>query len=503
MKNFNLAVSSIAVGIALATAAKSMAAPWIDTQDPYLKASVTALANGGVIKGPVNTYPLMWKSISGDLNAANASLIPDYLQYALKHVKHALKHSQKARTSGIKLKAASKTNDFQSFGEQFYAKNELNLFGEFIGDNWAFKADLHFANDPNNNQDVGYQGSYAAVMLGNWVASVDQISQWWGPGNDSVLALSNNAIAFPAVRFTRHMSQPIDLPVLNWLGPVGFTTYFGQQEHSNSLKNIRLWGARVNFKPSSSLEVGLTRVTQWSGDGRPGGFSTFFKLLTGKDNAGETSGSDVTLAEEPGNQLGGIDFHWSTTLFDQPLGFYGELIGEDESGGLPSRSMRQWGFETSFGQRDEIYHAYAEYTDTYVVNCTEGTSVGNCAYEHHIYQQGYRRYGRSMGSTFDSDARVFTLGLSHTQVGGHSWYGKLKYMQLNADNSNREWIPGQPVINPVSEFAQDRFQIEGGYSFPLKGGLFNVEASVFHSQIDETNESDTDGILQASWEYHF
>ncbi|MFT5162469.1 MAG: hypothetical protein ACI9FJ_001045 [Alteromonadaceae bacterium] len=503
MRHFNLPISAIAAGIVLAYAAQSMAAPWVDTQDPYLKASITALSNGGVLKAPVNTYPLMWKSISGDLNAANASLVPEYLKYAIKHVKHALKHSQKARSSGLKIKVASKNNDFQSFGEQYYAKSELNLFNEYIGDSWAVKTSFHIVGNANNNKNIGYQGSYAAYMLGNWVASVDQVSQWWGPGNDSVLALSNNAIAFPAVRLTRHMAEPIDLPALNLLGPLSFTTYFGQQEHSNSLQSIRLWGARVNFKPMPSLEIGLTRVAQWSGEGRPGGFSTFIKLLAGKDNAGESSGSDVTLAEEPGNQLGGIDFRFNTSLFNQPLAFYGEVIGEDESHGLPSRSMRQWGFETSFGGRDEIYHAYAEYTDTYVEDCTQGSGVGNCAYEHHIYQDGYRRYGRSMGSTYDSDARVFTLGLSHTQAGGHSWYSKLKYMQLNADNSNLKWTLGQLVINPVSQYAQDRFQIEGGYTFPVQGGLLNVEASLYHSEIDQTGETDTDGILQASWEYRF
>lgn len=506
VKNMQLPVSAIAIGIALATAAETMAAPWVDTTDPYLKASITALSNAGVIKAPVNTYPLMWKSISGDLNAeynADGKVFPEYIQYAIKHVKHELKHSQKERTSGIKLKAATENNDFQSFGEQHYSKSELNLFNEAIGDNWAVKTSVHLAGDPNNKKHVSYQGSYAAYMFGNWVASIDQISQWWGPGNDSVLALSNNAIAFPAIRFTRHMAEPIDLPVLNLLGPVGFTTYFGMQEHSNTIKNIRLWGARVNFKPIPALEIGLTRVAQWSGAGRPGDFSTFVNLLVGKDNAGETSGSDVTLAEEPGNQLGGMDVRWSTSLFDRPVAFYGEIIGEDEAGGLPSRSMHQFGVETSFGQRDEIYHAFAEYTDTYIVDCTQGSGVGDCAFEHHIYQEGYRRYGRSMGNTYDSDAKVFTLGLSHTEAGGHSWYGKLKYMRLNDDNSNRFWKPNLTVINPVSQFAQDRVQVEGGYSFPLQGGLFNVDASLHRSQIDQTGESDTDGILQASWEYRF
>ncbi|MFT4927995.1 MAG: hypothetical protein ACI8WB_004110 [Phenylobacterium sp.] len=499
--NLHLSLTSIALGVTLANVATTMAAPWVDTQDRYLKASITALSNGGVITAPINTYPLMWKSISADLNAADDAAIPEYLRYALEHARHALKHSRKARTSGVKVKVAS-DSDFQSVGEQHYSKTELNMFNEVIGDSWAVKSSVHFAGDPDNQKHKSFHGSYAAYILGNWVISVDQLSQWWGPGNDSVLALSNNALAFPAVRFTRHLSEPIDFPVLNWLGPVSMTTYFGQQEHSSSVKYTRLWGARINFKPFPSLEIGLTRTSQWGGGNRPNSFSTFGKLLTGQDNAGTDAA--VSIAEEPGNQLGGIDFRWSTSLFGQAFGFYGERIGEDEAGGLPSRTMNQLGLETSFGDSRGLYHLFGEYTDTFV-NCNIGAGVGNCAYEHHIYDQGYRRYGRSMGSTYDSDAKAFVLGLTHTEVGGHSWYGKVKYLQLNKDNSNRRTSvnPDQFNVHPVSQFAQDRIQLEAGYSLPLMGGLFNAEASVFRSDFKQSGKSDTDGVLRASWEYRF
>lgn len=492
-KRFKLRVAAFGVGAAVSTFVG--ASPWLDTTDPYLKASVTALANAGIITAPVNTYPLMYKSIAADIKKAHKGQVPKHLKYALLHIEHAMKYASNSRTTGIKLKAASHNDQFQSFGERYNAKGELNIFNEFIGDNWAFKSSMRLTSDAQNNKKRDYEGSYLAGMLGNWVISADQISQWWGPGNDTTLALSNNAVAFPAVRLTRHLSQPIDLPVLNLLGPMSFTTYFGMQEHSNFLPNTRLWGARINFKPTSSLEIGLTRTAQWGGAGRPTDFSTFVDLMIGKDNAG--LGDETTPEAEPGNQLAGLDWRLSYNLFNQPWGFYGEVIGEDESGGLPSRTMYQLGLETSFGDKDGLYHVFAEFTDTFV-NCNIAGQAGDCAYEHHIYQDGYRRYNRSMGSTYDSDANVFTVGLSRTEIGGHSWYSKLKLMKLNKDDSNifRK-------VNPVSPVAQDRLQIEGGYRFPLLKGLFNIEALVYHNKVVGTTSTKTKGSLRAGWEYRF
>lgn len=489
-------VSLVAFGVSFGVSS-AIAAPWVDTQDPYLKASITALANGGIIKSPINTYPLMYKSIAADLKAAHGGKLPPHLAFALKHVEHSLMQAQRSRTTGVKLKTASHTGteNFQSFGERHNAKGELNVFNEIIGERIAFKSNVHFAVDAYNDKKRSYEGSYLAGIFDNWVVSLDQISAWWGPGIDNALALSNNAIAFPAVRFTRHSSEALDWPILNYLGPISFTTYFGRQENSNTLPNIRTWGARVNFKPFESFEFGMTRTAQWAGDGRPSGFSSFRDLLIGADNS--TVGDLDSVANEPGNQLAGFDFRWNINLFNQDLGFYGEIIGEDESGGLPSHPMYLIGASTSFGDAKGIYQLFAEYTDTFM-DCNRDASIGNCAYEHHVYTEGYRRYGRSMGSTYDSDAQILTFGLSRAEVGGKSWFSKLKFMTLNKDNLNH-WTG----LHPISPNTQDRIQLEGGYRFPLLKGLVNVEGALYHRKFEHDGSNDTKVRLNASWEYRF
>jgi hypothetical protein len=480
---------------ALLTSLSVNASIWMDSDDPYLKASIRALANGGVIKTPINTYPLMYKSIMADLRSSRNHDIAPHLQFALQYVEHALKFSELERSSGVKLKAASKTDDFQSFEERHLAKGELNLFTETISDRWAFKSSVHLTKNAANDKNLSFEGSYLATYLGNWVISLDQVSQWWGPGQDSAMTLSNNAVAFPAIRFTRHSSEPIDLPVLNWLGPVSTTTYFGQQEHSNELQNIRTWGLRINFKPFDSLEIGLTRTAQWGGRGRPTDFSTFINLLKGEDNT--TLDGRISRDNEPGNQLGGADFHWRDSLFGQDVGVYGEIVGEDEAGGLPSHTMYQVGMETSFGSVNSLNQLFFEYVNT-MANCNDNAAIGTCGYEHHVFREGYRRYGRSMGSTYDNDTTGFIIGLTQTRFGGISWYGKLKYLNINKDNSNNV-----SAIHPVSEFAQKRLQLEAGYRTPLMEGLLNIQVSLYRSKLTASNINDTDGSIKTSWEYRF
>jgi hypothetical protein len=158
--------------------------------------------------------------------------------------------------------------------------------------------------------------------------------------------------------------------------------------------------------------------------------------------------------------------------------------------------MYQLGLETSFGSANTLNQLFLEYINTMAI-CGDNALSGNCGYEHHVFQEGYRRYGRSMGSTYDNDTTGFILGLTQSRYGGVSWYGKLKYLNINKDNSNGR------VTHPISEFAQKRLQLEAGYRTPLLGGLLKIQATLYRSKLTESNTSDTDGSIKTSWEYRF
>jgi hypothetical protein len=87
--------------------------------------------------------------------------------------------------------------------------------------------------------------------------------------------------------------------------------------------------------------------------------------------------------------------------------------------------------------------------------------------------------------------------MTQSLYGGTSWYGKLKYLDINKYNSNSR------VIHPISEFAQKRLQLEAGYRTPLLGGLLKIQAPLYRSKLTESNISDTDGSIKTIWEYRF
>jgi hypothetical protein len=189
----------------------------------------------------------------------------------------------------------------------------------------------------------------------------------------------------------------------------------------------------------------LTRTAQWGGEGRPQGLSTFTDLLLGRDNRGD---DDIDQTNEPGNQLGGIDWRLSGTFFgDTGLGFYGQWIGEDESNALPSRFSMLMGLDASLVSESIHHRFYIEFSDTTAEGFKgSGSDRPNYTYEHGIYQSGYRYRNRSIASATDNDTRMFTL--AHDLLIGDdqqiSW--SLAKVEMNRDGTDTN-APGGHTLS--------------------------------------------------------
>lgn len=478
------------IALIIAAAANNVvAAPWVDTEDPTLRASIELLAQSNIIKTPINTYPLNWVNIAEELNHADLSKLSDGEQLALAQVRSAM---SVARRNLAAVKVAMSDSDYitQDFGESYQAGKTLSISKELQGNGVAVKTQVNFVGDRygTDSQSKNYDGSFVAWNLGNWVLSADQISSWWGPGNSNALAQSNNARPFPALRFSRHYAAAFDTPWLSWIGPWHFTTYLGKQEHSAIPANPLLWGARVDFRPWPNLEIGLSRSTQWGGEDRSQSISTFGHLILGKDN---TNGGPET---EPGNQIAGFDFRYNMSGWGLPLSLYGEMQGEDEAGYLPTAKFYLIGSQSFFTGTRGLYKGFIEFTNT--TNSCFNDNV-NCTYEHHIYQNGYRRYGKSMGSTYDSGSKVLTAGLAYQTYSGMAWQVKLSTMDLNTDGSNRL------IVHPLSPTHSKRNQLELSYQQGLFAGLLKLNAIYYRQKDVDSSDSHNDSQWQASYELRF
>jgi hypothetical protein len=63
---------------------------------------------------------------------------------------------------------------------------------------------------------------------------------------------------------------------LSWIGPWSFHSFIGRMEEERTVPNPYLWGIRVDVNPTilDGLEIGMFRMMQLGGEGRPGGLST-------------------------------------------------------------------------------------------------------------------------------------------------------------------------------------------------------------------------------------
>jgi hypothetical protein len=277
------------------------------------------------------------------------------------------------------------------------------------------------------------------------------------------------------------------------MGPWTFTTFMDILDDERYVNDALLFGLRGSFRPPrTGLEIGITRAAQWCGDDRPCDLETFFDLLVGNDN----KGVNVAPEDEPGNQLGGLDIRW--TLPKQvPVALYMQWIGEDGRGGggavgawLRQLGAEYWGTIGSLSHRTHI-----EVSDT---TCREGgfgsgDPVPNCAYEHHIYQTGYRYRDRAIGHPGDGDTLSYSIGSTLVQSGGPVWNVLLRYMEINRVGTpdSRHTLTSTP---------QELVDLQLTHERLTKYGRFH--AGIGYGRVDDlemgTSTSDVSGFIQWS-----
>ena len=309
----------------------------------------------------------------------------------------------------------------------------------------------------------------------------------------------------PALSLTRNDSHAFESPWLSWIGPWTFTAQMAQLETSRTVSKAKLWSTRGTFKPLPSLEIGGSWSIMWGGEGQPGSLSDFFKAVTNQERC-VSGGNDCEAINKTkyGNHLAGIDIRWSSRLMGQPFALYGQTIGEDAGGTiLPADKAYIFGAETTFRWDNDSYRLFAEYTDTEVDCRHEQPGRLDCYYEHdETYHSGYRYKGRTLGTSFDNDSKGLTLGVIAQQDNHHNWQAKLRYVQVNTNDS--DLFPTDPKLgHTVSKVAQDVMQVDVSYRMPMAGGMLTLGGDISRAEIVKTKKKDNDVNVFASWEYRY
>ena len=337
------------------------AGPWVKQGSSELRSDIQVLADAGIIRGAITTWPLSWGDIATGLQDPPDDM-PTYVAAAYYRVKRRSLEETRVGEWRFEARAGATANPRQirTFEDTPREDGEVGVGVNWTGDLFAIRLTGEYAHNPSDGDEWRLDGRYAGVALGNWMLSVNALDRWWGPGWQGSGILSNNARPVPALMLERNSTRAFEQKWLAWIGPWDLTTFWGQLESDRAVPNANLFGLRVNFRPLKSLEVGFSRTAQMCGDGRPCSLSTFVDMLLGDDNQGGDANSD-----EPGNQLAGWDVRWSNTMTRQPFALYLQITGEDLQGWRPSGEFPVIGGET-WGSWDRFgtYRVYVDWTDS-------------------------------------------------------------------------------------------------------------------------------------------
>jgi hypothetical protein len=411
------------------------AEPWLHPGDAALRADILLLADAGILRGPVTTWPISWPDLARDVLAIKDEPSAEATRRALIRVRHRVQEASSHGASGIgiRVSGASSPRMLRDFSDDPREEGELTLRAGWLSDHFAVNLQGTYVADADDGKSFRPDGSYLGVSLGNFMLSAGFMDRWWGPGWDNSLILSTNARPIPGITLDRNYSDPFDSKWLSWIGPWRVTVAMGRAESSDApVPDVRFFASRVNFRPRDWLEFGLTRTAQWCGGDRTCDWSTFLNMVFGRDNQ---TANGAPASDQPGNQMAGYDVRVRSPYRALPLAFYTQWIGEDEAGGLPSKFIGQFGLETWGTLAFADWRLRAEYNDT-TCNFLRHAPEYNCAYRNGLYPQGYAYRGRIIGSSMDNDSRMFTIAGLLTRPGGDTISLALRRAEINRDGGD-------------------------------------------------------------------
>lgn len=382
----------------LISASSTVFAQGLVLNDESLRTDLNWLNQQGVIQISTSTWPMSGDEIQRALAAADVSNSTQ--QQVIDSVQAAVKADNAMLKAGLYAESDQK-NIPQAFADKqkskFQAALELNAGNE----NWDAKIRVNAEKDPqiDNDQDVNVEGSYIAGKLWNQWLIAGQIPTYWGPGHDGSLIRGDASRPVYGLTAQRAEQKAFETPWLSWIGAWQYQAFAGQLNHYSAVPDAKLIGLRVTAQPLPYFELGASRAIQWGGEGRSQNWDSLWDAIIGNDNVyGDT--------ENPSNQIAGFDARLNLqSLTSVPFSLYGQYVGEDEAGGLPSKKMYLAGLDYSSSFKNMPYQLYTEWADTR----TNG-EVRGISYNHSVYTDGYYQHGFPLGHAMGGDGQMYSVG---------------------------------------------------------------------------------------------
>jgi hypothetical protein len=253
---------------------------------------------------------------------------------------------------------------------------------------------LSFNYDEHN--DLTLDRSYLQYTKGMATYGFGKVDRHWSFSDKTSLILSNNARPFESIYLKLENRFGYDwLPSkANW----SFEIFNGLNEGSLNGNKSMLLGMRAVLSPVEGLQFELVQTSQWGGKGHSKGISALGAALVFDTNA--NSNSNI-------NKIAGIGISYKIPTIKIPLRIYGQAVGEDEAGNLPSCFAYLVGLEWINTKIKYPTIVGVETIDTRIDTTSHGNCGPNTMYNNGTYD--YTNYGKTMGAAIDTEGT--SLGL--------------------------------------------------------------------------------------------
>ena len=306
-------------------------------------------------------------------------------------------------------------------GGEYYAngvQNQTDVRGWLeVGDWVAFTVQPKFISNRDalsRGPTVGPQTSFndqyaylreASVKLTMWNVALEfgRGTQWWGPGYHGSLLLTDHA--FPLDMIKLGSDETFKLPwVLSKLGDWKINSFLARLEGDQTFSHEKLFGLRISYLPTSWLELGLTRLTQFGGQGSGATPRTLVDCYTNAPNQ---------TGQEDCNEQAMVDVRANVPrvpyLVPFPAGMqiYGELGSEDKWSKLIStRAAYLVGLYIPQMFSNDTTDLRIEFADTDYPR-RYSSDLSGVWYNNSVFTNGMRQYGFPLGHHMGTDAIDF------------------------------------------------------------------------------------------------
>ncbi len=176
---------------------------------------------------------------------------------------------------------------------QFQSSGRLwNVFSFYIQPMFIYNQRYNDI-DGNDDTEIRLYKGYVKFAVDDFEIVAGRDSMWWGPGYHGSLLMSNNAKPFDMVKISNPRATLLPW-IFSYLGPFRYNLLLSRlddNEHKitdkstgDDLSKPYLYGLRLDFKPHPLVEVGLSHLVLFGGEGRNINFTDFFKIAYSNKN---------------------------------------------------------------------------------------------------------------------------------------------------------------------------------------------------------------------------